>query len=181
MTGKLIFVSGLSGAGKTTFVGSTIANIKNLEVLLTYTTRPMRPGEEDSYEYVFVSETEYTVLQASSDNWDETTYNGFKYASNAEKYIRDLAKGINVIVSVTPSMDDIGAMESIYGQKAITIWIDVERTVASSRVSKDKNRSHRLENDKVKEQFQIIFKPNGSLEKAKNDFVELVRNIINGR
>jgi hypothetical protein len=67
--GKLIFVSGLTGAGQTTLVGEALDNIENLKVLLSYVTRPMRQGEEDSYEYVFVNDKQYDVIKKHSNNW----------------------------------------------------------------------------------------------------------------
>jgi ribose 1,5-bisphosphokinase PhnN len=178
MAGKLIFVSGLTGAGKTTLVRSAVSNIKNLEILQTYTTRPMRDGEENSCEYVFVDEAEYAQLKASSNNWDETTYSGYKYAADASKYIQDLANGINVIVGVAPSMDEINAMKAIYGNNTLAIWLDVDPNVAASRVSQDKVRSLRIEDDKIKNEFDIMFTPSGSLEQDANAFIGLVRNIV---
>ena len=53
MLGKLIFVSGLKGSGKTTLVQKALESVDNLDVHLTYTTRPQRDEEQDSYEYVF--------------------------------------------------------------------------------------------------------------------------------
>ena len=62
--GKLIFVSGLTGAGKTTLVGKALKAIDNLEVLLTYTTRPKRAGEGGSYEYIFVDDEAYEAVKS---------------------------------------------------------------------------------------------------------------------
>lgn len=157
MSGKLIFVSGLTGAGKTTLVGKALDKIENLEVLLTYFTRPIRQGEENSYEYVFVDDDQYGNRKKQSVDWDETVFNGVKYGSDAEEYKRRLQSGTNVIVSVTPNMDDIAAMSRIYNVKLITIWIDTPRAIAASRVATDSNRSSRIEDNTVKEYFDIIF------------------------
>jgi guanylate kinase len=176
--GKLIFVSGLTGAGKTTLVGEALKTIDNLEVLLTYTTRPKRAGEENSYEYVFVDEEAYQIKKSLSSNWDETTYNGYKYASDAEKYIDDLNVGRNVIVSVTPNMEDIRAMTQIYKIQPVTIWIDTDRDTAASRVSGDKLRSQRQEDDNVKQEFDIIFAPTGNLREDSERFIALIYDTI---
>ena len=98
MSGKLIFVSGLTGSGKTTLVQKALESVDTLEVLLTYTTRPRRDGEQRSYEYVFLTEDEYMWMKKTSPNWDETIFSGYKYASDANKYIKDLNSGVNVIV-----------------------------------------------------------------------------------
>jgi guanylate kinase len=178
--GKLIFVSGLTGAGKTTLVGEALKEISDLEVLLTYTTRPKRATEDDSYEYIFLSDNEYDNLKALSHNWDETIYNDYKYASDAEKFINDLNEGKNVIVSVTPNMDDIRAMAQIYRARPTTIWINTDRTIATSRVREDKLRSLREESDDIKVEFDIIFEPTGDIQVDARQFISLIKKIITG-
>ncbi len=179
MTGKLIFVSGLTGAGKTTLVGKALDNIDNLKVLLTYVTRPMRQGEEDSYEYVFVNDEQYDSIKKLSSNWDETIFHDVKYGSDAEIYKRDLQLGVNIIVSVTPDMDDINTMANIYDTRPITIWIDTTPEIAASRVTNDLDRSSRAEDDSVKSYFDIIFTPADDLNKDSTEFIKLIQSLIN--
>lgn len=88
MSVRPIFVSGLSGAGKATFVAESRKVVDNLEVMITFTTQPIRYNEVDSYEYIFVSESEYEELKDKSKKWDETVYANNKYASDAEEYIK---------------------------------------------------------------------------------------------
>jgi guanylate kinase len=178
MSGKLIFVSGLTGAGKTTLIGESLKRIDNIEVLLTHTTRPIRVGEESSYQYIFVDEEGYELAKNKSNNWDETIYSEFRYGSDAEKFINDLDSGINVIVSVTPNIDDIQLMESIYKVEPISIWINTSDEIAHSRVEGDIRRSSRVENDAIKNQFNIIYEPSGILDDDVKSFTELIYNII---
>lgn len=179
MTGKLIFVSGLTGAGKTTLVGKALDNIDNLKVLLTYVTRPMRQGEEDSYEYVFVNDEQYDSIKKLSSNWDETIFHDVKYGSDVEIYKRDLQLGVNIIVSVTPDMDDINTMANIYDTRPITVWIDTTPEIAASRVTNDLDRSSRAEDDSVKSYFDIIFTPADDLNKDSTEFIKLIQSLIN--
>lgn len=177
---KLIFVSGLTGAGKTTLVGEALKAIDNLEVLLTYTTRPKRADEDKSYAYIFLSDDEYNAKKALSDNWDETTYKGYRYASDAEKFINDLNEGINVIATVTPNMDDIRAMAQIYRTQPVTIWINTDSAIAASRVREDKLRSLREEDDTVKAEFDILFEPTGDLQTDTKSFIDLLKKVVSG-
>ena len=179
--GKLIFVSGLTGAGKTTLVGKALGGIENLEVLLTYTTRPKRAGEESSYEYVFVNDEGYDAAKNQSSNWDETIYKGYRYASDAAKFIKDLENGVNVIVAVTPSLEDMQAMERIYKTRPTTIWINTDPITAASRVNKDKTRAQRSEDESVKYKFDVIFEPTGQLDHDAKRFISLVNGIISGK
>lgn len=178
MSGKLIFVSGLTGAGKTTLVEKAIQSIPNLECLLTYTTRPIRDGEANSSEYIFVNDEEYSLLKKKSSHWDETIYNDFKYASDAEKFNQDLDQGVNVIVSVTPDTDDILEMSRFYNVKPITVWINTTAEIAYSRIKKDKVRLSRVENDSVKDEFDIIFEPTNKIDEDSSNFVKLIQDII---
>ncbi len=177
MLGKLIFVSGLTGSGKTTLVQKALATVDTLEVLLTYTTRPQRDEEQGSYEYVFVTEDEYVWMKNASLKWDETVFSGYKYASDANKYIKDLNSGVNVIVSVTPNLDDIQQMTDIYGIKPVTIWINTPKAVALTRIKSDVLRSGRQENETVKDHFDIIFEPTNVLANDLVSFVDLIRKI----
>lgn len=180
MTGKLIFVSGLTGAGKTTLIGKALGSIENLKVLLTYVTRPMRSGEEGSYEYVFVDNDEYEAIKSRSNDWDETIFHGVKYGSDASVYKRMLSDGINVIVSVTPNLEDIAAMTQIYEVEPVTIWIDTPKDIARARVFNDSTRGFRAEDETVKTQFGILFTPTNDLDEDSTKFIALVQSIIAG-
>ncbi|MES2728810.1 MAG: guanylate kinase [Pseudomonadota bacterium] len=52
--GLLLVLSSPSGAGKTTITRALLDNNTNLKLSLSYTTRPMRPGESDGVHYNFV-------------------------------------------------------------------------------------------------------------------------------
>ena len=52
-------VTGPSGAGKGTLIRGLVERIPELEVAVSATTRPQRPGEEDGREYWFLSDEEF--------------------------------------------------------------------------------------------------------------------------
>ena len=53
-------VTGPSGAGKGTLIRALVERIPELEVAVSATTRPLRPGEESGREYWFLAEDEFT-------------------------------------------------------------------------------------------------------------------------
>ncbi len=57
---SVFVVTGPSGAGKGTLIGALLERIPRLEVAVSATTRPLRPGEADGREYWFLSEEEFT-------------------------------------------------------------------------------------------------------------------------
>jgi guanylate kinase len=57
----VIVVTGPSGAGKGTLIKAILERIPELEVAISATTRPQRPGEENGREYWFLSDDEFTA------------------------------------------------------------------------------------------------------------------------
>jgi len=54
-------VTGPSGAGKGTLIRVLLERLPELEVAVSATTRPQRPGEENGREYWFLAEDEFTA------------------------------------------------------------------------------------------------------------------------
>jgi len=59
--GRLIIVSGPSGAGKTTVLKEVLARNPRLVPSVSATTRPPRPGEVDGVDYYFLSPEEFAA------------------------------------------------------------------------------------------------------------------------
>jgi len=53
-------VTGPSGAGKGTLIKGLLERVPGLEVAVSGTTRPQRPGEVDGHDYWFLSDEEFT-------------------------------------------------------------------------------------------------------------------------
>ena len=59
-SGPVFVVTGPSGAGKGTLIRGLLERLPELEVAVSATTRPQRPGEADGREYWFLSDEEFT-------------------------------------------------------------------------------------------------------------------------
>ncbi len=55
--GLMFVLSSPSGAGKTTLTRLLIDRMPGLQLSVSATTRPMRPGEVDGKDYIFVDKT----------------------------------------------------------------------------------------------------------------------------
>ena len=53
-------VTGPSGAGKGTLIKGLVERVSGLEVAVSATTRPQRPGEADGHDYWFLSDEDFT-------------------------------------------------------------------------------------------------------------------------
>ncbi len=60
MPRPVFVVTGPSGAGKGTLIKGLLDRVSGIEVAVSATTRPRRPGEEDGREYRFLSDAEFT-------------------------------------------------------------------------------------------------------------------------
>lgn len=60
--GKLVIVSGFSGAGKGTVMNELIANNSNYALSISATTRQPRPGEVDGVSYFFKTREEFEEM-----------------------------------------------------------------------------------------------------------------------
>jgi guanylate kinase len=61
--GKLYIISAPSGAGKTSLVKQLVADLADLVVSISHTTRQMRPGETEGLDYYFVTTEDFQVMQ----------------------------------------------------------------------------------------------------------------------
>ena len=61
--GILFVISAPSGAGKTTLVRRVIAQLPEVALSLSYTTRVPRPGEQRGVDYVFITRDEFDTMR----------------------------------------------------------------------------------------------------------------------
>ena len=61
--GQLLIVSAPSGTGKTSLIKALIDADDRIEVSVSHTTRPQRPGEEEGVNYFFVSDSTFMALR----------------------------------------------------------------------------------------------------------------------
>lgn len=155
-----------------------LKRLSNVRYLKTYTTRPKRATETNSIEYIFVNDSEYKKFKAASKSWDHTDYAGHKYGADVDQVKADLANGTNIICSVVPDMDEIKHMAVVYGQEPILIWIDTSPQVAKERLAEDMTRKARIEDDSIKQHFNVLFKPSGNLKEDTSRFTQGLKSLL---
>ncbi len=97
---KLFVVTGPSGAGKGTLIRALIERRDDLEVAISATTRPQRPGEEDGHDYHFLTEEEFERRVAAGDFVEHATYSGHRYGTLRSELETRMASGAPVVLEI---------------------------------------------------------------------------------
>jgi guanylate kinase len=75
-------VTGPSGAGKGTLITGLLDRVPDIEVAVSATTRPQRPGERDGLEYWFLSDEEFSRRVADEEFLEWVPYvSGRRYGT----------------------------------------------------------------------------------------------------
>ena len=75
-------VTGPSGAGKGTLIKGLLERVPGLEIAVSATTRPQRPGEVDGRDYWFLSDEEFTRRVAAGELLEWVEYvSGRRYGT----------------------------------------------------------------------------------------------------
>ncbi len=90
--GRLVVISGPSGAGKTS-VCKALREDPRVEFSVSATTRAMRPGEQDGVDYWFLSPAEFAAREARGEFLESASYNGRCYGTLRAPMEDALARG----------------------------------------------------------------------------------------
>lgn len=99
-SGKLYIISAPSGAGKTSLVKRLIADLPDLTVSVSHTTRAMRPGETDGEDYFFVSLSEFQAMQEGQAFLEHARVFDNFYGTARQTVVNNLYQGQDVILEI---------------------------------------------------------------------------------
>ena len=99
-TGTLFTVSAPSGAGKTSLVEALLQRRQNIQVSVSHTTRPIRPGETDGINYHFVTEPVFLAMLERTEFLEHARVFGNLYGTSQLWVEKQLADGIDVILEI---------------------------------------------------------------------------------
>lgn len=81
-TGNLFIVAAPSGAGKTSLVKALLENDPGIALSISYTTRPVRPGEVDGVHYHFIDKAAFERMLAQGDFLESAEVYGNFYGTS---------------------------------------------------------------------------------------------------
>ena len=99
---RLVIVSGPSGVGKDTVIAALRRRPggEDFHYVVTCTTRPPRPYEEDGVHYRFLSDAEFLGLKKAGELLEANLVHGHWYGTPRAEVREALARGLDVILKI---------------------------------------------------------------------------------
>jgi guanylate kinase len=97
---QLFVITGPSGVGKGTLIRGLLERIPELELSVSATTRPPRPGEQDGIAYHFLGPEEFDRRVAAGEFVEHATYSGNRYGTLRAELERRLADGVPLVLEI---------------------------------------------------------------------------------
>jgi guanylate kinase len=100
VNGQLYTVSAPSGAGKTSLVRQLVQRVDNLEISVSHTTRPMRPGERDGADYHFVDRPDFERMIAAEEFLEHASVFENYYGTRRANVEAQLRSGTDILLEI---------------------------------------------------------------------------------
>jgi guanylate kinase len=100
MIGALYIVSAPSGAGKTSLVSNLLGTDRFVKKSVSYTTREMRPGEENGEHYHFVSVDTFRAMKARGEFLEHALVHANEYGTSRRTVDTECAAGYDVLLEI---------------------------------------------------------------------------------
>ena len=93
-------ITGPSGVGKGTLIRSLFDRVPELELAVSATTRPPRPGEEDGVAYHFLTREQFDARVEDGDFVEWAEYSDNRYGTLRAELNRRLERGVPVVLEI---------------------------------------------------------------------------------
>lgn len=124
----IIVISGPSGVGKDALIKKLRESRDSLHFVVTATSRPMRPGEENGKDYYFVSKEEFLTMIDKNELLEYALVYG-DYKGIPKKQIREyMAKGYDIILRV--DIQGAQTLRRVLGDSAVFVFLMAESETA---------------------------------------------------
>jgi guanylate kinase len=98
--GLMLVLSSPSGAGKTTLSRKLLEKDPNVQLSVSVTTRPQRPGEVDGRDYHFIDMKQFDELVANKQLLESATVFGHCYGTPRAPVEKGLAEGRDILFDI---------------------------------------------------------------------------------
>lgn len=98
--GDVIVVSAASGSGKTTICRRLVGRVEGMELSVSCTTRPRKPGERDGVDYRFVSREIFDNMVNSNEFLEHATVYGNRYGTPRRTVEAIVSRGKDAVLEI---------------------------------------------------------------------------------
>ena len=183
--GKLIVIVAPSGTGKSSLMRRLKGEDLLLDESISYTTREIRPGEENGRDYFFVSSTEFKQMIENNEFTEWALVHG-EYKGTSKKFVeKKISKGHNLIFDLDIQGTD--SMKQFFPDQTVAIFIrPPSYEVLKSRLmgrgtETEEALKIRLENAKKElkraDDYDYVV-VNDDIERAYNELKNLILKIL---
>ena len=96
----MIVITGPSGVGKGTLIRGLLDRVPELELSVSATTRPPRPGERDGADYHFLTPEEFQRRADAGDFVEHADYSGASYGTLRSELEQRLHDGVPIVLEI---------------------------------------------------------------------------------
>ena len=119
--GKLIVIVAPSGTGKSTMIKRLKMDFPSIVESVSYTTRPIRPGEVHGESYFFISRDEFLKMRDENEFLEWAEVHGNFYGTSKRFVENSLKNGLNLLFDLDVLGTD--SMKAHFGKFANVIFI----------------------------------------------------------
>ena len=142
--GKIYCVMGKSSSGKDTVYKKLKEQYKEFRLIVPYTTRPIREGEEDGVEYYFVDPEQFRAMKEDGKVIESRSYNtkcGIWTYFTADDGQIDLSAADYLLIGTLVSYQ---ALREYFGEEAIVpVYLEVEDGLRLARALERERRQEK--------------------------------------
>ena len=186
MRGRLIVVSGPSGAGKDTLIRAALEAIPELALIASATTREPREGEVDGRDHVFLSREEFERWIEEDRLLEWAEYSGNLYGTPKQSVEELLERGHSVILRI-----ELQGARKIKERRPDAVMVFVrapsleetrrrlERRATETSESVESRMATAIREVAARDEFdyEVV---NGDREQAERDMIETLKTIVAG-
>ena len=99
-SGSLIMVAAPSGAGKSTLVNALLAQETGIQLSISFTTRPLRPGETNGREYHFITTENFLARKEQGEFLESAEVHGNYYGTSRLAIADQIKSGTDVLLEI---------------------------------------------------------------------------------
>jgi len=100
MLGTLYIISAASGTGKTSLVNALVRSFKNMQISVSYTTRPKRSNEADGKDYHFVAQRQFDKMVDNQEFLEHAIVFGKHYGTAKLDVQKKLDEGVDIVLEI---------------------------------------------------------------------------------